>query len=552
LLQSAAGTKKTYIIPPVGIRETAECAREFLTALYPYLPPALIKTLGFTTYNREPENKKGLHLLFLEKGAIRPGDPRISRDFFIDIGQGHWPKLEQLQEDSAYLTYIWKKLSRNESIEPFYAFANTFPEALTLKHWDNITVIYHAYKNITQVECRDTREKQCLLSIVKNYLPYFTSNQLEITQSTDESVPTAELLASFAARLVLHEAAALGNDGYVSTRGIITEIAGYFPFPMPENPVAKTIYRYALVNPREVFFITDLVRKIDTAFLQEFIAILSSKKELNMLEGYYTECFRQLDICALIDEAHFWFTNAPEAFRDPVFNRCLLERTDALMYAAEDIVREAASAYGVLDVFRENADAFLSGLMDCINTRFLSRLDFDAITREQLAVLPDALIKRGRESNAPAPYIKLYVLKKLSNLPDTGEAVNIRFFLGSYKLDADARCFILRKLREFYRVYIEPKQFKNIVSLFQETNQTDTNTLLRYIDEYGGVNKGPFLTWAVAERIFIPQNPIQRDELRMFIKDNIKDDAFKDIIYANADLKVLAKETRFGRLAHIH
>ena len=49
-----------------------------------------VDTLGFTTYSREPENKKFLHLIFMEKGSFDPGENSL--DYFLDFNSGYFSK----------------------------------------------------------------------------------------------------------------------------------------------------------------------------------------------------------------------------------------------------------------------------------------------------------------------------------------------------------------------------------------------------------------------------------------------------------------------------
>ena len=79
---SVNGTKKTYIIPPVPLPQMYDFVWDFLANLYPHLPEEIRHQLGFCTYACEPVNKKGLHLIFIEKT-----DPRFANDFVIDLNK---------------------------------------------------------------------------------------------------------------------------------------------------------------------------------------------------------------------------------------------------------------------------------------------------------------------------------------------------------------------------------------------------------------------------------------------------------------------------------
>ena len=85
LTQSAQGAAKTYIITPVEAAHHHEYVCMLLSELYRRMPLPLKHVLGFCTYVREPTDKKGLHLLFVEKGWLWQNDSRLTRDFVIDM-----------------------------------------------------------------------------------------------------------------------------------------------------------------------------------------------------------------------------------------------------------------------------------------------------------------------------------------------------------------------------------------------------------------------------------------------------------------------------------
>jgi len=84
---SVYSAKKTYVILPLNI-----CVWSLLSEIYSRLDDAVKQILGFTTYAREPRNKEGLHLIFLEEGVISSNDSRLKNDFVIDSDAAPNPK----------------------------------------------------------------------------------------------------------------------------------------------------------------------------------------------------------------------------------------------------------------------------------------------------------------------------------------------------------------------------------------------------------------------------------------------------------------------------
>ena len=77
--------KKVYVVlPDLG------WVRPVLMWLYSHLPKNTAQALGFITYSREPEKKQFLHLVFMEKGSILPGDARVKDDYVFDFYRGYF------------------------------------------------------------------------------------------------------------------------------------------------------------------------------------------------------------------------------------------------------------------------------------------------------------------------------------------------------------------------------------------------------------------------------------------------------------------------------
>lgn len=72
--ESVATSKKTYVTVPAESQNIHDYASGLLAQLYPRLPEHTKHRLGICTYAREPQNKKGLHLIFVEKNSTPAGD----------------------------------------------------------------------------------------------------------------------------------------------------------------------------------------------------------------------------------------------------------------------------------------------------------------------------------------------------------------------------------------------------------------------------------------------------------------------------------------------
>jgi hypothetical protein len=95
VMEAVAGTRKVYVLLP-----DPEWVIPVLAWLYSRLPGAAVPALGFCSYSREPENKKYLHLIFMEKGSLLTDDPRVEGDFVFDFDSGNFsPAIPEITEE---------------------------------------------------------------------------------------------------------------------------------------------------------------------------------------------------------------------------------------------------------------------------------------------------------------------------------------------------------------------------------------------------------------------------------------------------------------------
>jgi len=128
MMLSISGKKKVYVILNVDIAETSVAATRLLELLFHCLPYELRRNCGFMTYNNEPQGKKYIHIMFVEKGSIRPLDRNIEKDYLFDLPNDRIANIDASSSNSEYLDYAWRYRNEPEMLNAFYDFAD---EALT-------------------------------------------------------------------------------------------------------------------------------------------------------------------------------------------------------------------------------------------------------------------------------------------------------------------------------------------------------------------------------------------------------------------------------------
>lgn len=122
-ISAAAGKKKVYIVLDVPVEQLSAKAEQLLFVLFGRLPYALRRVLGFVTYAKEPQSKKGLHLMFVEKGSLRLNDRSIEKDYLFELAAGRVINADLKWSEQPYLDFAWDTLLDPDRSERFFAFA---------------------------------------------------------------------------------------------------------------------------------------------------------------------------------------------------------------------------------------------------------------------------------------------------------------------------------------------------------------------------------------------------------------------------------------------
>ncbi|WP_438434672.1 hypothetical protein [Gorillibacterium sp. sgz500922] len=125
---AVASKKKVYVALDADITDTPALAARLVEILYGCLPMEVRARFGFTTYNNEPQGKKNIDLMFVEKGSLRPGD-RTGRDYAFDFPNERFPAPEPGAKD-AFLSLAWEWRNRPDELGDFFDFAEEALEGL--------------------------------------------------------------------------------------------------------------------------------------------------------------------------------------------------------------------------------------------------------------------------------------------------------------------------------------------------------------------------------------------------------------------------------------
>ncbi|CAH1215539.1 hypothetical protein PAECIP111892_04117 [Paenibacillus auburnensis] len=124
VMLSVAGKKKIYIALDVPVSELSRRAAELTEVIYSVLPYDFRRRLGVITYASEPQNRKFIHLTYVEKGSLRPGDRNIEKDYVFDLVSGRMLNADFGGTPQPFADLAWRTLSQKGSLEDFARFAD--------------------------------------------------------------------------------------------------------------------------------------------------------------------------------------------------------------------------------------------------------------------------------------------------------------------------------------------------------------------------------------------------------------------------------------------
>ncbi|MFD3273261.1 glycosyltransferase [Paenibacillus dendritiformis] len=130
VMSSIVTRRKVFVALDVAVEELSETALQLVGVLYGSLPYAYRRALGFLTFSKEPQSRKGIHLTFVEQGSLRPNDRNIDKDYTFDLASKRVTNVDIDLGKQPYLSFAWSNLEQPERAEAFYVFADQMLEGM--------------------------------------------------------------------------------------------------------------------------------------------------------------------------------------------------------------------------------------------------------------------------------------------------------------------------------------------------------------------------------------------------------------------------------------
>lgn len=393
VMLSVAGKKKIYIALDVPISEVSRRAADLTEVLFSVLPYDFRRRLGVITYANEPQSRKYIHLTFVEKGSLRPGDRNIEKDYVFDLASGRMLNTDFGGTRQPFAELVWKTLNRKGSMEDYARFADSLltgegiERKLQLAVYNELAVFYEIEQGDEQSYADN---KTAVLSGLLSYLKpqgalesrvrlndlFLERFDREYDAIRQRGLPQPEVLEQFKEYFVL--------EGH-NYRG---KIVDYFINGMLNCPAAGRedvlTAAYGIIESND---------GLSAAFFKKVLGQPIFRRQL--LEPYMeSRLAAAADSRDIMRFVFHWGRSLPEvlqqAFARDMIKEYLLEKLAgdnnpvAAVAAAHDFVEKAEKERRRGSGLYPEAMSLLLELTDAADRFLLSRVDLDELTLEQL------------------------------------------------------------------------------------------------------------------------------------------------------------------------
>lgn len=322
VMQSVAARRKVYIALDVAAEEVAAAAKALLRLLYRVLPYAFRRLLGFMTFAKEPQAKKGIHVQFVERGTLRPKDRNTEKDFTFDLVSGRVTHADASVAKLPYAEFAWFLMQDQARAASFYEFADEMLAGmepgrdLSIEAYGELSVFYSLDQGVEDLYLNNKSE---VLSGLLTYLKPEGAQQQRSRLNELFLTLLSRELDSVRRENVPEEAVAsrIGEYFRVAAPVVKIRIVDYFIYAV-NNARAQKRMRAV----QELYAILDRDVQLHQAFFDKVLTNASLTKLL--FEPYLDHQLKQTETAAgIIELVQRWVTAHPSVIQSAL----LLERS---------------------------------------------------------------------------------------------------------------------------------------------------------------------------------------------------------------------------------
>lgn len=549
-ITAAAGKKKVYIVLDVPVEQLSAKAEQLLFVLFGRLPYALRRVLGFVSYVKEPYSKKGLHLMFVEKGGLRLNDRNIEKDYLFELAAGRVINVDLKWSEQPYLDFAWDTVLDPERSERFYAFADQMlsdmepSRRISLDSYDDLSVLFQIEEGRTSLY---NEHKHALLRALLLYLE--PSGAVDSKKRLDDL-----FLALFA-----HEFE-LVKGGQVPDPAIIGSIKDYHSInPRQHNDMIVEYFIRSLNNAlskqrqdatQVIYGLLESSPALSRAFYARVLT--SPGLPALMFDPYMKASMKQTATPTdLVDLISLWVRNHPLLLeQDPYVRLAEAQLIDKLQHDT-DPVRAVNAVLDQLDSLEHHAErgigryqggtAFADRLIYAANLFLLRELEPEQLSQKQL--LDIGFLQMPKEFKGWVERFDSRIRSKAAVMLalyqwSSGTEVKTE---GLTDLSTEERERTQHIMRKWLQHDVAPSHFESITLAFCteiHSGAIDYRGLLDYVHKY---SKSPevvyqYIQWSASQPVFVKPRglvPAYAAAIVQYFKTHDRE-AFKNKEYVKA------------------
>lgn len=553
--QSLSGKKKVFISLHVDVSQSAEAARQLLEILYGCLPYEMRRHFGFLTYSNEPANKKHIHVMFVEKGSIRPGSGHSEKDFLFDFVHGRIHNVELQEGANEYLDYAWEYLNEPSVLASFHAFCDEVLEGaelskrLRVSTYRELCALYLIEKGrMSGYE----RNRAAIWQVLIDYLRQDglvnksrLHDLLKVLFDEERNALAAKKLTdSEIVGLIIESCSVTKKEGYQ------TEIVKYAIDVLLKGKASHrsdyvtSVYNYLSSN-RELF-----------GFLMK--TIFGYKQAIGPLFDDYLEqrLKNASTIRQVLQEIEFWAATAPQALRHPFFAAASTQKLLSLITGESHKLEAAMQIHHFFEEW-EGTRSFSDELLDEVDKLLLKQINLEALSGEDVGTIRDLLEDKpktffgglGLESRKKLELcLHLGSLEEQTVIPEPEN-----FFRRWDPEDVEVQQrLILKMLGDS----LDSECFPKIALIFFNTDARGFRftEMLAFVHRRGGEETVlSYIQWTLTQKMFVEgkyMTPAYRQALKQFFRENkgrrLRDKQWRKrwLATRNADFRKMLEEVR--------
>ncbi|WP_409344077.1 hypothetical protein [Paenibacillus sp. MBLB4367] len=391
VMMSVSSKKKVYITLDTGVSESSAYAKRLMEALYRCLPYAVRRRLGFTTYSYEPVRKDHLHVVFVEKGNIRPSDRNIEKDYLFDFANNRFANTDLQGDEHEYLNFAWDNLQTPERMIPFFEFAEEVL-APADKAKELAVSTYYELCALYQIEAGDytiyERNKAGVLHGIYGYLLSYGIERetrlnrlfVQLFDRERETITSRNLPPLEAVKLVIDYYRIAEESKQLPFIVFLILVANAGKSAQQSDYVAE-VYKALAANP-----------PLFIAFFNQVFVQYGAQLAKPLFEEYLEERVKNLSKHKdVLKELGFWLNHTPHALGNVFFRDKFAMKLPELLEHDKKYVASALEIHRFLDTFaieKPFADAyekFREDVLSEVDHCLLWKLDFKTLNEEDYA-----------------------------------------------------------------------------------------------------------------------------------------------------------------------